>query len=196
MQKKFKEINVVTNAVEGEASSQCSLAKICYYENAKDFTVKYCGTGIVKGSWCYLKDNKDLASNRKRVTGKYFKVLEVIENYSSSFDIEEWQHEGKSDIVKNIMSKGSAILDQIDGLDKVDIITKLNGNVCIRADVAYAYGRDNKHCRYEENTVLCGNKCYLSGGSTKLITGTNFKIVKIYDDFPDNFKFSNYLNYA
>lgn len=196
MRKDFQNVNVATVAVDGTTSNQCSLVQIRFYENAKDFSVKYEGTGILKGPWCYLKDNANLTFSKKRVSGKHFKILKIIENYPSDFDITKWQHEGESDIVKSNMSHGSAILDQIDGIDKDDILAKLKDNQCIRADVAYTYGRDNKHYRYETDVVLCGNRCYLCGGSTKIISGINFKIVKVYDSFPDTFKFSYYLNRA
>lgn len=169
------------------------LVKFCYYENTKDFSLKFTDTGIVKGPWCYLKDNPETFYSKKNVKGKYFKILEVIEKYPSDFNIEQWQHEGESDLEKVFLSHGDALLDQVDGVDSNIILSRLKNDEVIRADVAYSYGRDYKNYRTENNVVLCGNKCYLSGGSTKKIDSRHFKIVKIYANFPADFKFHNYV---
>lgn len=175
------------------SSTDCVLVKLCYYENAKDFSVKFTGTGIVKDKWCYLKENSEALHLKKKVLGMHFKILEVIDKYPSDFNIEQWQHEGESDLERIFLSRGDALLDQVDGIDSNMILSRLKTDEVIRADVAYSYGRNYNNYRTEDNVVLCGNKCYLSGGSTKKIDSPHFKIVKIYDDFPADFKFHNYM---
>lgn len=177
------------------ATEKCCLVEFhCYESASKNLFFDIYGTGIVKGDWCYLKNSADTKAHKKRITGKYFKIISTIEEYPENFDINKWQNEGESDISKYFISYADVKLESVEEVDMSEIYPRLAAGEIILADIAYAESTySSRRFCYRSGVVLQGRKCFLGWGHYKHLHNYNLKVTRIYDGFPKDFSYQYYF---